>query len=110
VTFFGERNSGTNFLEAMIKTNFRVHVTTLYGSKHWWQTADKMRAALPRSPGTAVVVVFRHPITWIDGMYRKWHHIQTPWVEGNVKRMGGTQFNLYFAAFVQQTPFVSSTR
>jgi hypothetical protein len=35
-TIYGERCSGTNFLEKAITTNYNLPVTWEYGRKHWW--------------------------------------------------------------------------
>ena len=35
VQIYGERCSGTNYLESLIKLNFNVEITWLYGWKHF---------------------------------------------------------------------------
>lgn len=39
-TIFGERCSGTNFLEKAILENFELEMTNEYGWKHFWGYSD----------------------------------------------------------------------
>lgn len=76
---FGERCSGTNYVQALIERNFpgldtavtRRHngldVAWRYGWKHGFP-------AMPHAPAaTLFVVVVRHPETWVQSLHR------TPW-------------------------------
>ena len=40
VTIYGERCSGTNYLEALLKLNFDVQIVRNYGSKHFFGFKD----------------------------------------------------------------------
>ena len=72
-TIFGERCSGTNFLEHAIKENFELEYTIKYAWKHFFghysfennEEEDK----------TLFIGIVRNPITWIDSLFAKMHHI-----------------------------------
>ena len=76
---FGERCSGTNYLEALIASNFptlkhpciqthnEICVQWRYGWKHGFPHAP----ILP--PNVLFLVIFRHPETWLSSLHR------TPW-------------------------------
>jgi len=77
---FGERCSGTNFLEALIERNFpdlapacirkkgEVCIEWRYGWKHGFP-------GFPVPPdGPLFISVFRHPETWLSSLFRNpWH-------------------------------------
>jgi hypothetical protein len=72
-TIYGERCSGTNFLEKAIEENFDLKITWDYDFKHWFghyqfkknETEDE----------TLFLGIIRNPITWIDSFYKNPHHL-----------------------------------
>ena len=92
-TVFGERNSGTNFLESIISKNFHLNITWDYGYKHffgwneyhrnesiYWATQVRIPAGFSyhRMSNNSDDVLFfgivRSPIQWLGSMYSKpWH-------------------------------------
>ena len=71
-TIFGERCSGTNFLEEAIIANFNIDVTWKYCWKHFFcynniddHLTDK----------TLFIGIVRNPIDWIASLHNKLHHI-----------------------------------
>lgn len=75
---FGERNSGTNFVAALLKRNFPSLIECRgdrglsggfdFGWKHGFP------AMISAPPGVIAVCVFRHPETWVGSLHRKpWH-------------------------------------
>lgn len=104
LTIFGERHSGTNFLQVLLQRNFDVEITFEYGWKHWW-LGNRPAEEQPRHGNikldtlrtyndTAVVVIFREPVAWLMAMYREPHH--TPFDP-----------RLSFGDFLKRTPMKS---
>jgi len=72
-TIYGERCSGTNFLEYAIKENFKLEYVTHYGAKHFFGFHVFNNKELEDE--TLFIGIIRNPITWIDSFYKKPHHI-----------------------------------
>ena len=70
VTIYGERCSGTNYLEALLTTNYDVDVHWKYGWKHFFGFHN-----LTNSDDTLFIGIIRNPYDWINSMYRDKHHI-----------------------------------
>ena len=72
-TIYGERCSGTNFLEKAIEENFDLKITWDYDFKHWFghyqfkknETEDE----------TLFLGIIRNPINWIDSFFKMPHHL-----------------------------------
>lgn len=73
-TIYGERCSGTNFLEASITTNFNIEITWEYGWKHFFGNYifDKTNQ---KQNETLFIGIVREPIEWLDSFYKEPHHI-----------------------------------
>uniref|UniRef100_A0A6C0ITR2 Sulfotransferase domain-containing protein n=1 Tax=viral metagenome TaxID=1070528 RepID=A0A6C0ITR2_9ZZZZ len=69
-TIFGERCSGTNFLENVIKENFGLEITFKYAWKHFFCNSD-----LSNSDETLFIGIVRNPIYWLNSLYKDKHHI-----------------------------------
>lgn len=69
-TIYGERCSGTNYLEGLLKKNFQVDVTWDYGWKHWFGFND-----LSDSDDTLFVGIVRDPHEWLNSFYKSPHHV-----------------------------------
>lgn len=75
---FGERNSGTNFIDALMRNNFsqlggsasdRIEK---FGFRYGWKHGFPTMMAAPDS--TLAIVTFRDPLRWAQSMHRKpWH-------------------------------------
>jgi len=65
ITILGERCSGTNYLEELVKANFNVHLTWECGFKHWF----KLRRNI------ATIAIIRNPIDWLHSLYNSPHNI-----------------------------------
>jgi hypothetical protein len=70
VTIYGERCSGTNYLEELIKENFDVTIKWDYGWKHFFGFND-----LTNSTDTLFIGIIRNPYTWINSFYRTPYHL-----------------------------------
>ena len=70
VTIYGERCSGTNYLEELINENFDVTIKWDYGWKHFFGFND-----LTNSKDTLFIGIIRNPYTWINSFYRTQYHL-----------------------------------
>jgi len=69
-TIYGERCSGTNYLEECVKANFNVNYVTKYGHKHFFGFSD-----LSNSDDTLFICIVRDPLKWINSFYRVSNHL-----------------------------------
>lgn len=67
---FGERCSGTSYLEELMVANFRLAFTDEYGLKHWWLGKD-----LTNSDDTLFIGIVRSPVSWLCSFYNNPLHI-----------------------------------
>lgn len=72
-SIYGERHSGTNFLEGILQRYFTIPRTWEFGDKHWFGYADIKH--LIRSPRTLFIGIVRNPYDWINGFYLNPYHI-----------------------------------
>ncbi len=68
---YGERCSGTNFLENTIKTNFGLELRSDFGSKHFF-CFNKYHQNLDN---TLFIGIVRNPIYWINSLSKELYHI-----------------------------------
>ena len=75
---FGERNSGTNFIHALLQRNFPAFADApgdrigQFGFRYGWKHGFPMMLAAPDH--VLSICVFRHPETWLRSMHaRPWH-------------------------------------
>ena len=69
-TIYGERCSGTNYLELLINKNFKLPVTWDYGWKHYFGFSD-----LSKSNDTLFLGIVRNPVDWLNSLWNQPHHI-----------------------------------
>lgn len=71
-TIYGERCSGTNYLEKVMKLNFdNCPITWNYGWKHFFGFDDYK---LDNAENTLFICIVRDPVDWINSFYRQmWH-------------------------------------
>lgn len=69
---YGERCSGTYLLQDSIERNFEVTYWQhkKYGHKHFFHSLD-----LTDSDDTLFICIIRHPIKWLNSLYRTPHHL-----------------------------------
>ena len=70
-TIYGERCSGTNYLENIININFDVNITWEYGWKHFFGFQDDQ---LKNSDDTLFICIVRNLPDWINSFNRDKHH------------------------------------
>jgi len=84
-TIYGERCSGTNYLEQMIQNNFNISVTWDYGWKHYFGFYNFIKSA--EEDDTLFICIVRNPFDWIHSFFKSQHHlIHTDNFEEFVKR------------------------
>jgi hypothetical protein len=75
-TIYGERCSGTNFLEHAIKNNFELEYNTKYSWKHFFGFYNfNNNISNDEEDQTLFIGIVRNPITWINSFFNKMHHI-----------------------------------
>ena len=72
-TIYGERCSGTNYLENLILYNFNIDITWNYGWKHFFGFYNFSNTE--EEDNTLFIGIIRNPITWIDSFFNNQHHI-----------------------------------
>jgi len=72
-TIYGERHSGTNFLEACIKQQFGLNLTYFYGFKHWLGFAKPERITYDRH--ILFLAIVRNPYDWLTAFFNAPHHV-----------------------------------
>jgi hypothetical protein len=77
-TIYGERCSGTNYLEQLIIANLEISVTWQYGYKHFFGFSD-----LKNSDDTLFFGIVRSPVAWLDSFIKNPYHI--PQQNKNIK-------------------------
>lgn len=71
-TIYGERCSGTNYLENLIDINFNAEITWKYGWKHFFGFNDDK---LKDSDDTLFICIVRDIKPWLNSLYRDKHHL-----------------------------------
>lgn len=71
-TIYGERCSGTNYLEELILKNFDVSLTWEYGWKHFFGFKEDM---LKNSDDTLFICIVRDIHEWMNSFFREMHHL-----------------------------------
>ena len=69
-TIFGERCSGTNYLENLMNINFDVQVTWEYGWKHFFGYSK-----FSNCDDTLFIGIVRNPLDWLNSFYKEKHHL-----------------------------------
>ena len=70
-TIYGERCSGTNFLEYAMDANFDLELIWKYGWKHFF--GDHIDFS--DSDETLFLCIYRDPVDWLNSLYRKKYHV-----------------------------------
>jgi hypothetical protein len=71
-TIYGERCSGTNYLQNIIEINFEIIFILDHGRKHFFGFNDHL---LKNSDDTLFLCIIRDPVDWIISFYRKKYHL-----------------------------------
>jgi hypothetical protein len=68
---FGERCSGTTYLEKLIESNFGLKMTDEFGLKHLWDLTD-----FYNTDTTLVIGIERELLEWLDSFARTPHQVK----------------------------------
>jgi len=68
-TIYGERCSGTNYLEQLMNHNFDIEITWDYGWKHFFGFNN-----LSNSDDVLFIGIIRNLCDWVNSLYREKHH------------------------------------
>lgn len=71
---YGERCSGTNFLENVISTNFNLKLRNDFGSKHFFCFNHNKYNTI-NTDDTLFLGIVRNPIYWINSFSKELHHV-----------------------------------
>lgn len=70
VQIYGERNSGTNYLQHLMERNFcNLKITWQYGWKHFLPEGP-----IEQADDCLFLVIHRNPFDWLRSMHKKPHH------------------------------------
>ena len=87
-TIFGERNSGTKYLEKTLRKMLKIKYTKEYGFKHWYikgiyprgvnntTTDNECIKDINDSDNTLFILIVRNVYDWVNSMYKKPHHMK----------------------------------
>ena len=70
-TIYGERCSGTTYLEQLINLNFDIEITWSYGWKHFFGFND-----LSNTDDVLFIGIVRNLCDWVNSLYREKHHLK----------------------------------
>lgn len=70
---YGERHSGTNFLESCIKQQFGLELTNFFGFKHWLGFCKPEVIAFNNQ--ILFIAIVRNPYDWLAAFYNAPHHV-----------------------------------
>lgn len=78
VTIYGERCSGTNYLEQLLLQNFDIEIVWAYGWKHFFGFNN-----LDNTDDVLFIGIIRNIVDWINSLYREKHHLP-PEITANI--------------------------
>ena len=90
VTIYGERCSGTNYLEELLMLNFDVEITWAYGSKHFFGFRN-----LSNSDDVLFIGIIRNLYDWINSLYREKHHLPLMLTKNEDNFMNNEFYSVY---------------
>ena len=99
-TIFGERCSGTNYLEEVISQNFHVNCVNEYGNKHFFCFNDYQNKA---THDTLFIGIIRNPIYWLNSFSKELYHVS----DVNKRSLKNFLFNNFYS--VHDAPIISKS-
>ena len=72
-TIYGERCSGTKYLEKTIYNSFNIPITWEFGHKHFF--GHTSINSLREAKNTLFIGIIRNPFNWIQSFYKEGYHI-----------------------------------
>lgn len=71
---YGERHSGTKFLDKLINKNFAINKTTQFGHKHFFRPEYIFESESSSIGKTLFLCIVRNPYDWIMSFHNERHH------------------------------------
>jgi hypothetical protein len=71
---YGERHSGTKFLDKLIYHNFDINQTRQFGHKHFFRPKHIFDTTLSILDSTLFLCIVRNPYDWIMSFHKERHH------------------------------------
>lgn len=71
-TIVGERHTGTNLIEQIVKSTFKIPLTWEFGYKHWMGFKNDI---ISKQRETLFILTTRNPFDWFVAMYNIPHHV-----------------------------------
>ena len=90
VTIYGERCSGTTYLEELLRLNFNVEITWDYGWKHFFGFND-----LSDSDDILFIGIIRNLNDWINSLYREKYHLPSELIENEDAFLNNQFYSIY---------------
>jgi hypothetical protein len=72
-TIYGERCSGTNYLEKVITNSFNIPITFNFSHKHFFGHTPP--SLLSSAQNTLFIGIVRNPFNWIQSFYKEKYHV-----------------------------------
>lgn len=92
ITIYGERCSGTNYLEKLLLLNFDVEIIWDYGWKHFFGFND-----LTGSDDVLFIGIIRNLEDWLNSLYREKHHLPPDLTENIDTFLGNSFFSVDYS-------------
>lgn len=73
-SIYGERHTGTKFLEESIQSTFNIDITSFFGFKHW-MGFTKPEIITYKNRGVLFFGTIRHPYDWLNSFFKLPHHV-----------------------------------
>jgi len=90
VTIYGERCSGTNYLEELLLLNFDIEIVWDHARKHFFGFND-----LSNSDDVLFIGIIRNLEDWINSLYREKHHLSHNLTENIDTYLNNTFYSIY---------------
>ena len=90
VTIYGERCSGTNYLEKLLCENFDIEITWDYGWKHFFGFNN-----LNNTDNVLFIGIIRNLEDWINSLYRNKYHLPFELIESTDAFLNNTFYSMY---------------
>ena len=79
-TIYGERCSGTNYIENLISINFDVNITWQYGWKHFFghnitDKTNNLKKDISNADDVLFICIVRDIVPWINSFFKEPHHV-----------------------------------
>jgi hypothetical protein len=90
ITIYGERCSGTNYLEKIMLLNFNVEIIWKYGWKHFFGFSD-----MSNCDDVLFIGIIRNLEDWINSLYREKYHLPLELTENIESFLNNSFYSIY---------------